>query len=226
MEVDTGTYTGVYERLYHLPEGFQQAYDPGVFRYFWYEDQDGPSQLLGNIPHGPHVLNYADQTHPSLRTRGGLQSLHGVSLPQPLFKILCTDVGVSARLKRAQATECCLHLRLQWFRIIELYWIHVCCQGYTKGLQFLLLIKGPEKPRDFLHISPGRVGHTHGCMPVPMFQYGVCLTKVGPAHCRIKTRHDRYFGGLGSSPRVHKKGKSHGFSDSPRHVAVMERVEA
>ena len=46
MELETCTYTGVYARLYHLPEGLQQAYAPSVLCPFGYEDQDGTHQIL------------------------------------------------------------------------------------------------------------------------------------------------------------------------------------
>ena len=62
-EVYTGAYTDVYERLYHLPGGFHQADSLGICGSFRYDYQDGPPQLLGDIPCAPHVLDYDDQTH-------------------------------------------------------------------------------------------------------------------------------------------------------------------
>ena len=56
MELETGTYTGVYERLYHLSESLHYAYAPGVFGTFRYDFQDSPPQVLWDIPRAPHAL--------------------------------------------------------------------------------------------------------------------------------------------------------------------------
>ena len=42
MELETGSYTGVYERLYHLTEGLHDSYAPGVHGPFGYKEQDSP----------------------------------------------------------------------------------------------------------------------------------------------------------------------------------------
>ena len=90
----------------------------------------------------------------------------------------------------------------------------------------LLLVQGPKISRDLPHIGPERVGRPVGCAPVPMVQDGIRPIKVVLSRCRLKIRPDLYCGGLGSSLRFHKKGPSHGFSESPHHVAVVARVAA
>ena len=78
MNIDTCTYIVVYERLCHLPEGLQQAYAPGVYVPFGYEDQVGPPQLLWDLPRLPHVLNDVQQAHLEIYPRGSSSSLHGM----------------------------------------------------------------------------------------------------------------------------------------------------
>ena len=100
--------------------------------------------------------------------------------------MLCTGVGISAHLKGVHATNQCLHPRLKWGSIIDLENTHVRCQGYARGVRFLLLIQGTEIPYDLLHMVPGSIVCPRGCVLVQMFQYGVRPTKVGLARCSIK----------------------------------------
>ena len=83
---------------------------------------------------------------------------------------------------------------------------------------------GSVKTCDLLHISPGRVGCPGGCVSVTKIQDGVRPAKVGINRCRIMTRQDICWGGLGSSTGFCKKVLSHGFSDTHIHVAFVARV--
>ena len=110
--------------------------------------------------------------------------------------------------------------------MVDLDRIHVLYRGMLGGVHFLLLIQGPEILRDLIYIVPEMVGRPHRCIRVPTFQYGVRPAKFGPAQCRLKTLPYLFCGILGPSLIVHKKVLSHGFSDSPCHVAFLERVSA
>ena len=108
--MDTVEYTGVYEIFYHLHEYFQQAYALGFCLSFRYEDQYGPTQLLGYLHYPPNVLYYVYQTHPLLSPRGVLRALPGTILPHPLFKMIRTELGVSICFKGVQSMNCGLRL--------------------------------------------------------------------------------------------------------------------
>ena len=102
---------------------------------------------MGYLPHTTHVLDYFNQSHQSLSPRGDLRSIPGVSLPQLFFKMFHAEVGVSVFLIGVQAMKRCLCL--QWGRIINLYHIHVHCQGYVRWVKFLPLVQVLEIPVTF-----------------------------------------------------------------------------
>ena len=97
MQLEACEYTGVYQRLNHLPQGIHQAYFSFVGGPFWNQDQDRPSQLLGDTPHAPHVMYEVYQSHPPLPLWRGLQLLPRVCLQLPLLEVLRSEVGITAR---------------------------------------------------------------------------------------------------------------------------------
>ena len=88
----------------------------------------------------------------------------------------------------------------------------------------LPLIKGLGVPPEFLHIGPVKVGRPRACMLVPMFQYGVCSSRVRLSQRWLQTLPDFRCGLLGLSLGVQQQGLLDGLHEDPCHVAVVARV--
>ena len=84
--------------------------------------------------------------------------------------------------------------------------------------------RGFGSPPDLFHIRPGGVGHPRGCMPIPMFRYGIRSAGVCPSCGRPQTRPDLGCYHLRLSLRFCHKGPSEGSGDPPRQIAAMSRV--
>ena len=96
MKLDYGPESGIDDDLHDLPYHLQKADTTGVCVSLGYQYQDGPPQLLQNIPGTTHILDYVHELHPPSRFVGGFLSLSWICPADPRLELICAEVGVSA----------------------------------------------------------------------------------------------------------------------------------
>ena len=111
--MDAGLKEGIDYGLHDLPERLHEADHPGVCATLWIR-----SRMLhpNSCRISPAIHIYWNISTSSIHLPGffggEVLSLSRIGIVEPSFEVLCVDVGVSACVVGAEASEHCLHLYL------------------------------------------------------------------------------------------------------------------